>query len=128
MKKQKYRKKRRQHERSGFVIPVPLGLLLLLIAVVALSYLWLCGKCEALGHQISELEVQKKALHRKVVNEEYEWSNLTSPENMQRSLKRHKLEMDYPAPDRMVKLPRVRPELVNPEQLYAQSPGGSLND
>ena len=68
MARRKRRNRRRQEQGMGF--PAPLALVLVVAAIVALSYLWLCGRCEGLGERIKDLEARKAELERQVVNEE----------------------------------------------------------
>jgi hypothetical protein len=106
------------------VFPGTLFGVLLVMAVFALTYLYLCGRCDALGKKINELEKIRDTLRRDVVTEEYKWSNLTSPKSMEELLKKHGLTMTWPSEDSVVRLRR------NPlPQQYAQDfPGDVVND
>lgn len=88
------------------VFPGTLFAILLVLATFALTYLYLCGRCDALGKRINELEKIRDGLRRDVATEEFKWSNLTSPQNMEALLKKHGLTMTWPSEDSVVRLRR----------------------
>lgn len=98
------RTKNRPKARARAVFPAPLALVLGLVAVLSVTYLWLCGRCDQLGQEIKRKERALVELRRHVVNEEYKWSNLTSPQNMQRLLQAHQLVMTWPSERDVVRL------------------------
>lgn len=97
-------KKNRKKQPEGLIVPAPLASILVLSAVFSLVYLWFNGRCEALGNQIKVLEAKKTELHKHVINEEYKWSNLKSPRNIENLLQRFNLGMTWPQHDRVVRL------------------------
>jgi hypothetical protein len=101
----KKNRNRRKHVKTSSY-PATLAGVLVLAALLSLSYLWLRGRCESLGREISRLEDQKIALQRQRVNEEYKWSAMTSPENMQKLLKTHNLQMAWPREKSVVRIYR----------------------
>jgi hypothetical protein len=114
---------RKKQQQSGFVFPLPLAALLMLAAVLALSYLWLCGRCEALGKRIKQLETVRTEVQRQRYNEEYKWANLKSPPSMMRALRRHNLEMYWPTKRQVVEI-----HLSQCEQLAHQHGAGQVWD
>ena len=106
------------------IFPGTLFGVLLVLAVLALTYLYLCGRCDALGKKINELEKIRDIQRRDVVTEEYKWSNLTSPKSMEELLAKHGLTMTWPSEDSVVRLRR------DPlPHMYAQGqPGDTAND
>ena len=88
------------------VFPTVLAVVLLGATTTALGYLWLCGRCEDMGRRIKALEQEKTQIERRVVNEEYKWSNMTSPQNMQRLLEAHGLTMTWPLEKNVIRIPR----------------------
>jgi len=96
------KKTRNRHRQAGFMFPTPLAGILLSAAVMALSYLWLGGKCEALGRNIKILERECAELCARRTNEESKWSWMITPGNMEIALKRHRLDMDWPDGKRLV--------------------------
>lgn len=115
------RVKSRQPGVNG-VIPGSLLGALLLVAGIALTYLYVSGHCVALGDKITSLEKQHAAIKRDIVNEEYKWSRAMSPENMERLLKKHDLTMIWPPEDSVVRLPRNPPP-----HLYAEVQQGLVS-
>ena len=100
------RNKNRKRDEVPGVFPAALAMLLGGAIVVALSYLWLCGRCDSIGRRIKQFEQQKLAVERARVNEEFQWSNMTSPQNMEKLLKAHGLEMSWPAEKNVVRIHR----------------------
>lgn len=96
----------RKKERNGPLFPAPLAGLLTLAALLSLSYLWLCGRCEALGRDIQKLEEQQADLRRRVINEEYKWSNLNSLGQIRQALARFNISMGWPDERRIIRLAR----------------------
>jgi hypothetical protein len=103
------RKKNRRKDPQVVVFPAPLAGVLAVAVVVALSYLWFCDRCDAMGTQIKSLEARKAELHRRVLNEEYRWSNMKSPRNIENLLQRFNLVMTWPEEQRVIRM-RYRPE------------------
>jgi len=126
-------KKNRKRTSEGFIFPAPLAAILAGTTFVALSYLWFCGRCEAIGAQIKDLEVQKSELHKRVINEEFKWSNMKSPRNIENLIREMKLEMAWPEEKQIV---RVRgcaalsaPErTASAENQYARGAEFTAND
>ena len=114
------------------VFPAPLAACLVLAAVIALSYLWLCGRCENLGREIKDLERELAAIEVRVQSEEYKWTNLTSPRRFELILRRHGLNMSWPEEGRVVRLRasgmrNLEQEVTRTYQI-AQSLGTTRND
>jgi hypothetical protein len=97
-------KKNRKKDSEGFIFPAPFAAILGAVALVSLGYLWFCGRCEALGAQIKMLENRKVEAHKRVINEEYKWSNMKSPGNILALLQHYNLVMNYPDESRVVRL------------------------
>ena len=126
-------KKNRRKDSEGFIFPAPFAAILGAVALVSLGYLWFCGRCEALGSQIKTLEKRKDEAHKRVINEEYKWSNMKSPGNIMALLQRYNLSMTYPEESRVV---RLRYRSVDSALLrdaagrreYVQRAGTAVND
>ena len=100
----KRRKRNRKRKEQGVAFPAPLAAVLALAAVVALSYLWVCGRCETVGRSIKGLEAELKEVQKRLINEQYKWSNMKSPRNIETLLKRHGMEMIWPDEAHIVRL------------------------
>jgi hypothetical protein len=119
------RRNRRKNVRSH-VVPVPLAAVLVGVTVFALGYLWLCGRCEALGREIKACEVRQEELKRQIVNEEFKWCNMTAPQNMERLLQAHQLPMALPKDANVVRVYRDASRRGGAQ--YAQAAGTSAHD
>lgn len=95
----------RKKNSGSYLVLVPFAVMLVALSALSLCYLWLCGRCEALGEDIRGLEVRKAALERNLLNEDSKWANTKSPLTIEKALKRHGLIMMWPAPEQIVRLP-----------------------
>ncbi len=123
----------RKRQAEGALVPRLLALVLSVGALLALSYLWLCGRCETLARDIKTIEVRYDEVHRRRLNEEYKWSNLCTLRRVQAALGRFHLEMGWPRQDRVVHLSRPLqmhdPEPEVPRGLqYARRETGERHD
>jgi hypothetical protein len=128
--------RRRQNIKKGSegpIFPAPLAAILSAAAIISISYLWFCGRCEALGVQIQSLEANKAELHKRVINEEYKWSNMKSPQNIESLLRQFNLTMTWPDENRVVRL-RTHPAIPEPgavalsRQDFGSSTGVAVHD
>ena len=127
------RKKNRKKDSEDFIFPAPFAAILGAVALVSLGYLWLCGRCEAMGVQIKMLENKKVETHKRAINEEYKWSNMKSPGNILALLQRYNLSMNYPDESRVVRLRYRSTESASPRtsaerREYVQRAGTVVND
>ncbi len=121
------RRKTYKRQAQGFIFPVPFAMVLLLAATVALAYLYLNGRCEALGKQIQVLEQELKDVRATSLDERIKWSELTSLESIRRALDRHGLEMGWPGEDRIVRVaPEERPRPEESRRQYARLEEGAV--
>ncbi len=95
---------KKRQTRSCF--PAPLAMVLTLAATLALSYVWLCSRNEALAASIRELEEQQEQVQRRLVTEEFKWSQLLSPRSVERALARFDLPLVWPSERQLVHLSR----------------------
>lgn len=117
MPRKKRKTKNRKRTDHVYLVPPPLATVLILAAVLSLSYLWLCGRCEDLGKRIKSLERECAKVRKVRVNEEFKWYNMTSLPSMEKALQRHGLQMNFPPQGRVVQLPRSssRERPIDPE-------------
>jgi len=97
-----FRKNRKK--KNGFVFPAPFASLIVLGAALALVYIWLSCRCDALGRDIKAFEIERTTLHKQLLNEEYRWTRMKSPENMERALARLGIAMGWPRRNQVVYL------------------------
>lgn len=115
MKKRQRAKNRKAYAKVPF--PVVLANILVFIAVFGLSYVWLCARCDTLGREIKRLESVQKDTRSRMINEQDRWSNLLTPANLDRALKRHHLAMRLPDEHQIV---RVRSDAGNSALAYSK--------
>ena len=117
------RNKNRKNDEPRHVFPAPLAGILAVAVTLSLGYLWLCGRCDAMGRDIKKLEQRKVELQRKIENEEYKWSNMTSPQNMASLLKAHNLEMTWPGEGSIIRMQRSGRDMESDAQVrqFAQN-------
>lgn len=111
------RNRNRNYRKNVKTRLLPGWLVVMVVAAAGLgfSYLWLGARCDTLGRRIKDLEKEKVAVRRLVVNEEFKWSNLTTFENITRLLKKHNLQMDWPRQNDVVRLRRPDTALARSE-------------
>lgn len=97
------RKRRNRKKRvDGFVVSKNFAGILVFLSAAALSYLWLCSRCDELGSDIKKLEGEKVQLENKYLNEEYKWMSLKSPENLEETLLQYGIKMTWPRRDQVI--------------------------
>ena len=101
-----YRKRVNTKKNAGFLFPVPLAALLSTAALLCFGYLWLNGRCESLAQDIKRLEDGKAEVRRRVLNEEYKWSNLCTLRRVREALVQFQIPMDWPDNARVVHISR----------------------
>lgn len=86
--------------------PVVLANVLVLVTVLGLSYMWLCARCDALGGQIKELEVELIAAQKRTNAEQERWAKMTNPPNLREAIRIFGLNMTMPRDAQIVKVGR----------------------
>ncbi len=112
------KKKKNRKRVDGFVFPVPFAGALIVIATLALAYVWMGCRCEALGREIKGLEQEKTVLYKRYQNEEYRWTQMKSPRNLERVLAKHSMKMVWPSASQVVRL--GGPDLLESPRLLTQ--------
>jgi hypothetical protein len=98
------RRRNRKKQVDGFVFPVPFAGLLVIIATLALTYVWMGCRCESLGKEIKALEQEREVLQKKYLTREYTWTQMKSPRNIEKALARFNIKMIWPANNQIVRL------------------------
>lgn len=118
------RKRNRKKDAPRIPVPAPFAAIVGLVATTAFAYLWFCDRCEGMGRQIQALETRKAEIHKRVVNEEYKWSHMKSPGNIENLLKQFNLEMNWPDEGRVVRVRRPEPPAETPPAEHLQLADG----
>jgi hypothetical protein len=100
----KRKKKKMKKNQVQVPFPVLLANILVLVAVLGLSYMWLCSRCDALGKEIKRKEADLTTAQKRLVNEQDRWSVITSPANLKRAIKKHKLDMVMPREAQIIRV------------------------
>ncbi len=106
--KGKKRKKKKQQVKVPF--PALLAHVLVVVAVLGLSYMWLCSRCDALGKDIKSKESELAAVQKRLVNEQDRWSYITSPANLRRAINKYQLNMVMPCEAQIIRVRYQRDE------------------
>jgi hypothetical protein len=83
----KRKKKKTKKNQVQVPFPVLLANVLVGVAVLGLSYMWLC----------------LATVQKRLVNEQYRWSTLISPTNLKRAIRKHRLDMVMPREAQIVR-------------------------
>ncbi len=100
----------RKKKADGFIFPVPFAMVVIFASTLALAYVWLGCRCEAVGREIKALEIENEELRRNYVNENYKWTRMKSPQNLESKLRAMNIAMDWPRKDQVVILPLRHPD------------------
>jgi len=100
----KRKKKKMKKNQVQVPFPVLLANILVLVAVLGLSYMWLCSQCDALGKEIKEKEAELAVAKKEFANEQKQWTSITSPINLKRAIKKHRLDMVMPRENQIVRV------------------------
>lgn len=97
-------RKNKKKKMNTFAFPAPFVSAAVLMSALALLYLWLGLREEALGKELQALEREYVELNKKCQHEEVRWARMKSPRNLEQVLTRYQLAMDWPRRDQLVEL------------------------
>jgi len=98
---------RKKKQMDAFIFPVPFAGVVMLFSMLALGYVWLGCRCEALGKELKALEKESSGLRKKFLNEKYKWARMKSPRNIEGMLAHHNISMTWPRRGQVVRLQDV---------------------
>jgi hypothetical protein len=84
--------------------PMMLATVLVVVAVLGLSYMWIDARCNSLGREIKKKELSLAMARKLLVSEQDRWSNLTSPINLERAIRKYHLGMSMPQEFQIVRI------------------------
>lgn len=110
-------KKRKKNRKLDVKLdfPVPLAIVLLIASTLALGYLTIVTRCEALGRDLRELETTLDEYQRRLSNEQYRWSQTIAPASLKAALSRNNLYMAWPQPNQVVRMDLAGEPPVSPD-------------
>jgi len=99
-------RKKRKTKKAQVQVPFPVLIanIVIVVMVLGLSYMWLCARCDSLGKEIKRKESQLTASAKRLANEQDKWSLLTSPGNLERTIRAHRLMMIMPQEKQIVRV------------------------
>ena len=100
-------KNRKKSEQENFRLLIPFAGLAVLVCVLALGYIWLGYRCKDVAKDLKVLEKEKTELAKKHQNEKRRWARIRSPRNIRKALATHRIAMDWPRPDQIVRVTRL---------------------
>ncbi len=100
--------KNKKRVKRTLAVPYPGSLLsvLLVAALISLTYLWMADRCDTLGNEIGALEGRHLSLQNQLSTEKSLWAQRTSLEGIRLGLQRWGVEMSLPSMDRIVMVRR----------------------
>ena len=96
--------KNRKKQTAGFVFPLPVAGILIVLVVMLLLYVWLDARVQALGTRIKILEQQQAEIQKRYDTELWKWETLKSPSNIKKMLNKNKIVLIWPAEANIVRL------------------------
>jgi hypothetical protein len=104
----KHKRKNRKQHSAGIRYPGTLLSGLVAVSCLALCYLWIGGRCEALGREIKELERTHGEAVQRLGIEQAKWARMYTLDGVQSALRRFDTEMKLPRRDQLVYIRRIR--------------------
>jgi len=92
---------------SHRLVGLPAAIFLLSIPVMALLYLWLGDRCEAVGREILALDAESRNLQKQCLYEESRWMQMKSPREIEKAMQRYSLNMVWPSERQIVRIYRA---------------------
>ena len=124
----------RKKKGSPGSFPLHTALFLAVGATLALGYVWIEMRGEALGERIRRLEGEQQEIQRRYDNEVWKWERMTSPLNIEEALRRNNIEMVWPDEMSVVRLRKTDTAAASLQNLamqvaqFAQSGKPSAHD
>ncbi len=100
------RARNRRKSSGGPALPMVIMACLVIIAMLALLYVWMDGRRQKLGAKIKQLELRLEEVNKIYANELSKWETLKTPQNIEKALARNKTVMVWPDESSIV---RIRP-------------------
>lgn len=100
----KRRKNIRKRKAQATLLPTLLASVLVVVAVMSMSYLWMEMRYDSMGRQIKQLESERSGLAKELSVEENKWANTVTPANFERVLRRHGLAMYRPSESQVLRV------------------------
>jgi hypothetical protein len=95
---------RQNRARGVALVPPPAAAVVIVASMVCLGYISIGARCEKLGREIEQREMELAAKRKEYRSEQSKWLRMKAPQNVERVLREFNLEMDWPRGDQVLKL------------------------
>lgn len=124
-------KKKVRHDAS--MAPMKIIGIIVVIATSFLGYVWLNCRCQALGQELKVLENKQELLVRNHREEQFKWTRMKAPQNLEGALARNGLDMVWPSNRQVVRIRSSRSAYASTgalplEKQYARLSGTARHD
>lgn len=113
------RARNRRRAPGWAMLPLAILSVLVIIAVLALLYVWMDGRSQKLGTRIKRLESRLEEVNKAYANELSKWETLKTPQKIEKALALNRTVMVWPDEASIV---RIRPSNA-PDGTLAQLKG-----
>ena len=100
-------RRNRKHQVHGRLVSVPIVGLVVLSLILLFTYLGLDNRCHARSQLIRDLEKRLASLEEERLREEAKWNGMKTPDELERRLVQHGINMVYARPEQVVRLPKT---------------------
>ncbi len=114
------RKINRKKQVRGFIFPAPVAGLIVLLCMLALGYIRLGIRCEALGRELKQLESAHEHLSRRALTEEFQWRRMHSTARIEEALRARNIVMGWPQKGQIVRMGEALAEAEARRSLWAR--------
>lgn len=97
-------RRNRKHQVQSRIISVPIVGVFVLVVFVAVGYLAVDNRCNARGQLIRDLENRYASLEDERLREEAKWNAMKTPDELERRLLQHGINMVYARPEQIVRM------------------------
>jgi hypothetical protein len=92
------------NQKDGYMIFRPVASTIVALAAAGLMYVWLDCSCQMVGKEIQKLEREKAELVKKQSSEQFRWTQMKAPRNVEQVMRQHNMKMDWPSSVQVVHL------------------------
>lgn len=90
--------------QEGFLFVGPVAVVLLLVASISLTYLYLHHQCDVMGRELRVMEMDLQKMRDQALVEQSRWQARLSLESITDAVARHGLNMRWPDESRIVRV------------------------
>lgn len=98
------RRRNRKKTLHAQALPAPWVGVVMVAVTVALGYVWTVARSQTLGNELRALEQKRDALLKSHAHEQFKWTRMKSPENLERELRDRGIAMTWPSSRQVVRL------------------------